>query len=102
MLYAVKRPFKSLGKFYKAGSIITDPASIKYFRDKIDEGIVVLVTEQNHGAVGHYLEQRAGIENAATKLKAKLDKLSGKPEVEAKPIETKLKPKQTPSKPKEK
>ena len=45
--YVVKKPFKSMGKFYSVGSIIEDPTAIKRFKSKVNEGKIVVVTEGN-------------------------------------------------------
>lgn len=61
-MYVVKRPFKSLGKFYEAGSVITDPASIKFFKTKVKEGKILRLDKNadNYNEQVEWLEMKTG------------------------------------------
>ena len=61
-LFVVKRGFKSLGKMYNAGSIITDPADIKLFKTKLKHKQIVEVTEENKEEIIYYFKARVGID----------------------------------------
>lgn len=60
--YVVKKPFKSLGKFYGVGSIIEDPTAIKRFKSKVAEGKIIVVTEDNLQSVAAYIKARSGVD----------------------------------------
>ncbi len=77
MMYVVKKPFKSMGKFYGVGSIIEDPTAIKRFKSKVNEGKVIVVSEDNLQTVAAYIKARSNVDI--------LPKF-------AKPTETKTKP----------
>ncbi|NLI59424.1 MAG: hypothetical protein GX387_13130 [Clostridium sp.] len=62
MMYVVKKPFKSMGKFYGVGSIIVDPTAIKRFKSKVNEGKVIVVTEDNLQSVAAYIKARSGVD----------------------------------------
>ena len=87
MMYVVKKPFKSMGKFYGVGSIIEDPTAIKRFKSKVNEGKVIVVSEDNLQTVAAYIKARSGV-----------DILPGF--TETKPTETKLDQEPKPEEPK--
>ena len=60
--FVVKKPFKSLGKFYGIGSIIEEPTAIKRFKSKVNEGKVIVVTEDNLQSVAAYIKARSGVD----------------------------------------
>ena len=68
-MFVVKRPFKSLGKVYTAGSVISEPAEIKRFNGRFAEGKIVEVTQANYNAMSDYFKCKFGVE---------LPELSGK------------------------
>lgn len=78
--YVVKKPFKSLGKFYNVGSIIEDPTAIKRFKSKINEGKVIVVTEDNLQSIAAYIKARSGVDilPGFTKTETIDDRLPGK------------------------
>ena len=57
-MYVVKRPFKSFGKFYAVGTVITDPTAIKRFNGKVAEGKIVNVTEQTYDSAAKYFKSK--------------------------------------------
>ena len=61
-MYVVKRPFKSLGKVYAAGSVIAEPAHIKRFDGKVAEGKIIVVTEHNYTTVAQYFKNKYGVD----------------------------------------
>ncbi|MNU34904.1 hypothetical protein D3C71_234910 [compost metagenome] len=61
----VKRPFKTNGVFYAAGTVITDPAAIRLYRTKVAEGKIVEVDEHNIDRVSEYLLHKQGEEAKA-------------------------------------
>lgn len=75
----VRRPFKTRGKVYSAGTIIEDPAVIPLYKSKVGEGKIVEVDEHNIERVATYLKYRRGVENAYEILRAALDKTKAKP-----------------------
>lgn len=75
----VRRPFKTRGKVYSAGTIIEDPAVIPLYKSKVGEGKIVEVDEHNIDHVATYLKYRRGVENAYEILRAALDKTKAKP-----------------------
>jgi hypothetical protein len=75
MMYVVKKPFKSMGKFYGVGSIIEDPTAIKRFKSKVNEGKVIVVSEDNLQTVAAYIKARSNVDILPrfTKTKPKPD-----------------------------
>ena len=61
-LYIVKRSFKSNGKVYLLGSVITDPSGIHLFKTKIKDGKLIEVTEQNVESIAAYVLTRTGVD----------------------------------------
>lgn len=57
-MLVVKRPFKSLGKYYAVGTVITDPTAIKRFNGKLAEGKIVNVTEQTYDSIAKYFKEK--------------------------------------------
>lgn len=86
--FVVKKPFKSMGKFYGVGSIIEDPTAIKRFKSKVTEGKIIAVTEDNLPSVAAYIKARSGVDilPGFTKTETIDDRLPKEP----KPKETKL------------
>lgn len=62
MVSVVKRPFKSGGVFYAAGSIV-EPASIKLYKTKVKEGRIVEVDEHNLDTVLLDLTIKRGVKS---------------------------------------
>ncbi|MNB69312.1 hypothetical protein D3C75_158400 [compost metagenome] len=62
LINVVKRPFKSNGVHYAAGTVITDPAAIRLFRTKVNEGKIVEVDEHNIDRVSEYLLHKRGVD----------------------------------------
>jgi hypothetical protein len=60
--FVVKKPFKSMGKFYGVGSIIEDPTAIKRFKSKVNEGKIIVVTKDNLQSVASYIKARSGVD----------------------------------------
>ncbi len=81
--FVVKRPFKSMGKFYGVGSIIKDPTAIKRFKSKVNEGKIIEVTKDNLQSVASYIKARSGVDILPefTKTKDTAPELPRKPEV---------------------
>ena len=57
-MLVVKRPFKNLGRTYTAGSVITEPATIKRLKGKIAEGKIINVTEQTYKTAYDYFKSK--------------------------------------------
>lgn len=51
-----------MGKFYGVGSIIEDPTAIKRFKSKINEGKVIVVSEDNLQSVAAYIKARSNVD----------------------------------------
>ena len=71
MMYVVKKPFKSMGKFYGVGSIIEDPTAIKRFKSKVNEGKVIKVSDDNLQTVAAYIKARSSVDILPRFTKAK-------------------------------
>lgn len=87
--FVVKKPFKSMGKFYDVGSIIEDPTAIKRFKSKVNEGKIVVVTKDNLQSVAAYIKARSGVDilPGFTKTEPIDDRLPEKPKPnEPKPV----------------
>lgn len=65
LISVVKRPFKTNGVFYAAGTVITDLAAIRLYRTKVAEGKIVEVDEHNIDRVSEYLLHKQGEEAKA-------------------------------------
>ena len=61
-MYLVKRPFKNYGTVYTAGTVITEPATIKRFKGKLAEGKIIVVTEQNYKVTAKYFKDKYHVE----------------------------------------
>ena len=88
MMYVVKKPFKSMGKFYGIGSIIVDPTVIKRFKSKVNEGKIIVVTEDNLQTIAAYIKARSGVDilPGFTKTDPIDDKLPEEPKTVAKVV----------------
>ncbi len=84
MMYVVKKPFKSMGKFYGVGSIIEDPTAIKRFKSKVNEGKVIVVSEDNLQTVAAYIKARSGVDILPEFTKT--EPIDGKLPEEPKPV----------------
>lgn len=60
-MYVVRRPFRDAIGMVLAGSII-EPASIKRFKHRLQEGHIVEVTEQNFDEYASFFKQRYGVD----------------------------------------
>lgn len=67
-MFVVRRPFKSIGKVYTAGSVITEPAEVKRFKGKVAEGKIIEVTEQTYDSVAKYFKEKYDIELPPLKI----------------------------------
>ena len=84
MMYVVKKPFKSMGKFYGVGSIIEDPTAIKRFKSKVNEGKVIVVSEDNLQTVAAYIKARSNVDILQKFAKPTETKLDQEPKHAAK------------------
>ena len=89
MMYVVKKPFKSMGKFYGVVSIIEDPTAIKRFKSKVNEGKVIVVSEDNLQTVAAYIKARSNVDILPRFTKSKDTKPELSKEPEAKTVESK-------------
>ena len=73
-----------MGKFYGVGSIIEDPTAIKRFKSKVNEGKVIVVSEDNLQTVAAYIKARSNVDILPKFTKTKLidDKLPEEPKPE--------------------
>lgn len=62
MIAFVKRPFKSNGIFYGVGSLIKDPSSIRYYKSKVFDGIIVELTKDTPKHTIRNLEAKYGVD----------------------------------------
>ena len=72
-MFVVRRPFRNLGKVLCAGTVITEPATIKRFKGKLAEGKIIEVTEQNFDATAKYFKVKYGVELTASSEPAKTE-----------------------------
>ena len=79
MMYVVKKPFKSMGKFYGVGSIIEDPTAIKRFKSKINEGKVIVISEDNLQTVAAYIKAKSNVDILPKFAKTKPTEAKTKP-----------------------
>jgi len=89
MMYVVKKSFKSMGKFYGVGSIIEDPTAIKRFKSKVNEGKVIVVSDDNLQSVAAYIKARSNVDILPKVTKSKDIKPELPKESEAKTVEPK-------------
>lgn len=89
-VFITKRPVKSGGTFYPAGTIVDDSAGIKLFRSKVREGKIVEVAEHNLDSIADYLELKKGHTGVREALKNALNPENSE---EAKAAEAKAKAK---------
>lgn len=74
MVNIVKRPFKSNGIYYTAGSLIDDPSVIRNFNTKVMGGKIIQVSKDSDPAIIKELEARFNIkinEKETTPIKTK-------------------------------
>ena len=62
-----------MGKFYGVGSIIKDPTAIKRFKSKVNEGKIIVVSDDNLQAVAAYIKARSNVDILPKFTKPKLD-----------------------------
>jgi len=64
--YIVRRDFKAGGEFYPAGQIIEDVTTVKLFKVRINEGLIVPLPsdEVSLEALRYYFENRLGLDLA--------------------------------------
>ena len=73
-----------MGKFYGVGSIIKDPTAIKRFKSKVNEGKIIVVSDDNLQTIAAYIKARSNVDILPKFTKTKPT------ETKTKPIETKL------------
>ena len=78
-----------MGKFYGVGSIIEDPTAIKRFKSKINEGKVIVVSDDNLQSVAAYIKARSNVDILPKVTKSKDIKPELPKESEAKTVEPK-------------
>lgn len=84
-MFVVKRSFKSLGKFYGVGSVITDPTSIKHFKSRLGAGDIIVVNEHNYNTCKEYFKVKHSAELPAIDAEASKLEVKTEPKEEAKP-----------------
>ena len=62
-----------MGKFYGVGFIIEDPTTIKRFKSKVNEGKVIVVSEDNLQTVAAYIKARSNVDILPRFTKTKPD-----------------------------
>jgi len=60
-IYVARRPFKSNGVFYEAGSIIKEPAEVKRLRGKLADRKIVRVTKDNYSAFASFMQDKRNV-----------------------------------------
>ena len=75
MIYVVRRPFKAGGNFYPAGEIIDNPAGIRLFKIRLNDGHIIAVTEQTVDDWANYLQARYGVDVKEKLLNALKEKV---------------------------
>ena len=83
-----------MGKFYGVGSIIEDPTAIKRFKSKINEGKVIVVSENNLQTVAAYIKARSNVDILPRFTKSK----DTEPELPKEPEAKTVKPKKVKTK----
>ena len=73
-----------MGKFYGVGSIIEDPTAIKRFKSKVNEGKVIVVSEDNLQTVAAYIKARSNVDILQKFAKSTEPKLDQEPKHAAK------------------
>lgn len=79
LLNVVKRPFKSGGQFYAVGTVIEDPTALRLFKQKVADGKILLVTEQNLESTIHYFTVKHDLPDFGKDITAALEKVKPKP-----------------------
>ena len=64
-----------MGKFYGVGSIIEDPTAIKRFKSKVNEGKVIVVSDDNLQIVAAYIKARSNVDNLPKFARSNVDNL---------------------------
>ena len=72
-MLVVKKPFKSIGKVYTVGSVITDPTAIKRLKGKIAEGKIIEVTEHTYDSTSKYFKAKYNVDLPAIKQNEETD-----------------------------
>ena len=68
-----------MGKFYGVGSIIEDPTAIKRFKSKVNEGKVIVVSEDNLQTVAAYIKAKSNVDILPKFAKTKPTEAKTKP-----------------------
>lgn len=89
-----KKPFKSNGEFFPAGSLIEDTAGIKLYKRRVLDGYILTVDEHNLDETIYYLTFRQGVSKDgctkiadAVKYEAKVYSLADKYNIDTKDVE---------------
>ena len=83
-----------MGKFYGVGSVIEDPTAIKRFKSKVNEGKIIVVSEDNLQTVAAYIKARSNVDILPKFTKSK----DTKPELPKEPEAKTVKPKKVKTK----
>ena len=85
-MYVVRRAFRNYGQMMAPGSVV-EPAAIKRFKTRLNDGHIVEVSEQNFDRWDKYFKERIG---AAIQVPAKEEPVKEEPvKEEPKPAEVK-------------
>ena len=83
-----------MGKFYGVGSVIEDPTAIKRFKSKVNEGKIIVVSEDNLQTVAAYIKARSNVDILPRFTKSK----DTEPELPKEPEAKTVKPKKVKTK----
>lgn len=80
-MWIAKRPFKSAGRMYERGQLITDPSDIKLFKSKCNEGKIIRVPEHpaDQQALASYFELKYGVVVDFTQARETEEKIAVSP-----------------------
>lgn len=62
MIYLVRRPFKSNGKFFGVGKVFTGPNTVKFIKSKVSEGRIIIVTLDNYKELAGFFKLKFNVD----------------------------------------
>ena len=59
-MYLVRKGFRSYGKMFRMGSVVSDPSKIRFFNTKLKNKQIVELTKDNYKQLAEYVRIRTG------------------------------------------
>ena len=89
----VRKTFKSNGKCFTAGSVVTEPAAMKHFKRRLFDRYLIEVTEQNFDKWYNYFLVKHGVEITIEETEEEIEEIQkpSKEPLKAQVVQPKIK-----------